>query len=277
MKWRAVIVALERAPGLRSRASVHLHPLAGCPIVWHVVRAVLDVKPAPTSVIVLHDVGDSVDLGNALPDVTYEAVPRGDAARALRFALGTPGLVLIADGAAPLLGAAAYEQLLASASNGTVACIAADRGARGPVAIAGDGMALAAPPDPRRPEDAACVTLADPALAIRITDRHDMARATRVVHERLIHHHEERGVSFLLPETTWVDLDVRIGADTLVYPGCVLEGATVIGAECVIGPHSRLIEATIGRGAELKGWNYVTRTSIRNHAVLEPHERRGLD
>jgi len=97
------------------------------------------------------------------------------------------------------------------------------------------------------------------------------------VHERLIRQHEERGVSFLLPMTTWVDLDVRIGADTLVYPGCVLEGATVIGSECVIGPHSRLIEAHIGRGAELKGWNYVARTSIRNHAVLEPHERRGLD
>jgi bifunctional UDP-N-acetylglucosamine pyrophosphorylase/glucosamine-1-phosphate N-acetyltransferase len=104
-----------------------------------------------------------------------------------------------------------------------------------------------------------------------------MARAAMVVHERLIRQHEDRGVSFLLPMTTWVDLDVRIGADTLVYPGCVLEGATVIGSECGPMTHSRLIEAHIGRGAELKGWNYVARTSIRNHAVLEPHERRGLD
>jgi len=278
MRWRAVVVALERAPGLRSRASVHLHPLAGCPIVWHVVRAILDVKPAPSSVIVLHDVGDSVDLGNGTPDVTYEAVPRGDAARALRFAVGTPGLALIADGAAPLVDAPSYERLLGAAeAQGTVACIAAERDGRGPVAIAGDGMALAAPPDPRRPDGATCLTLPDPATGIRITDRHDMARAAMVVHERLIRQHEERGVSFLLPMTTWVDLDVRIGADTLVYPGCVLEGATVIGSECVIGPHSRLIEAHIGRGAELKGWNYVARTSIRNHAVLEPHERRGLD
>jgi len=37
------------------------------------------------------------------------------------------------------------------------------------------------------------------------------------------------------------------------------------------------VDASIGRGAELKGWNYVARTSIRNHAVLEPYVRRGFD
>jgi bifunctional UDP-N-acetylglucosamine pyrophosphorylase/glucosamine-1-phosphate N-acetyltransferase len=74
-----------------------------------------------------------------------------------------------------------------------------------------------------------------------------------------------------------VDVDVRIGPDTVIYPGAVLEGQTEIGPECVVGPHSRVIDATIGRGVELKGWNYITRTSIRNHAVLEPYVRRGFD
>ena len=57
----------------------------------------------------------------------------------------------------------------------------------------------------------------------------------------------------------------------------MLEGATEIGAECVIGPFSRLVEATVGRGVELRGWNYVAHTSVRNHAVLEPYVRRGVD
>jgi bifunctional N-acetylglucosamine-1-phosphate-uridyltransferase/glucosamine-1-phosphate-acetyltransferase GlmU-like protein len=52
---------------------------------------------------------------------------------------------------------------------------------------------------------------------------------------------------------------------------------TEIGSECVIGPHCRVIESRIGRGVELKGWNYVTHTSIRNHAVLEPYVRRGYE
>ena len=45
----------------------------------------------------------------------------------------------------------------------------------------------------------------------------------------------------------------------------------------VHGAFSRIVESTIGRGVELKGWNYVTHTSVRNHAVMEPHARRGVD
>jgi hypothetical protein len=45
----------------------------------------------------------------------------------------------------------------------------------------------------------------------------------------------------------------------------------------VIGPYTRLVDATLGRGVELKGWNYVARTAVRNHAVLEPYVRRGFD
>ena len=59
--------------------------------------------------------------------------------------------------------------------------------------------------------------------------------------------------------------------------GTVIEGATDIGSECVIGPYSRIVESRIGRGAELKGWNYVARTTIRNRAILEPYVRRGFD
>ena len=60
-------------------------------------------------------------------------------------------------------------------------------------------------------------------------------------------------------------------------PNGVLEGATDIAGECVIGPYSRIVEASIGRGVELSGWNHVQRTTVRNQAVLEPFARRGLD
>jgi hypothetical protein len=97
-----------------------------------------------------------------------------------------------------------------------------------------------------------------------VTDRATLGRAGVALRDRLVRAHELRGVSFLLPETTWLDVDVRIGRDTVIYPGCILEGATEIGDECVIGPHSRVIDATIGRGVELRGWNYLCRTHVRN-------------
>ena len=110
-----------------------------------------------------------------------------------------------------------------------------------------------------------------------VDDRHALARAGVVVRDRLVRQHEDAGVSFLLPDTVWIDVGVRIGADTLIYPGVVMEGATTIGAECVIGPYSRLADAVVGRGVELAGWNHVMRSTVRNHAVLEAYARRGVE
>ncbi len=87
----------------------------------------------------------------------------------------------------------------------------------------------------------------------------------------------EGGASFLLPDSVWVDVDVRIGRDSVVYPGVVLEGQTTIGVETVIGPGCRIIDSWVGSGVELKGWNYVAHTSVRNRAILEPYVRRGFD
>jgi bifunctional UDP-N-acetylglucosamine pyrophosphorylase/glucosamine-1-phosphate N-acetyltransferase len=112
---------------------------------------------------------------------------------------------------------------------------------------------------------------------IRITDHHALSDAAVAMRDRLVREHESRGVSFVLPATTWIEADVRIGPDTMIYPGTLLEGSTEIGPECVIGPFTRILDSRIGRGVELKGWNYVARTTIRNHAVLEPYVRRGFD
>ena len=42
------------------------------------------------------------------------------------------------------------------------------------------------------------------------------------------------GVTVIDPATTYVDDTVTVGADTVLYPGVILEGATAIGAECVV-------------------------------------------
>lgn len=113
--------------------------------------------------------------------------------------------------------------------------------------------------------------------AVVVRDRAGLARATAAVRDRLVRAHMAAGVTFLLPASVLVDVDVRMGRDTIVYPGVVLEGTTEVGEETVIGPGCRLVDAWIGSGVELKGWNYVSHTSIRNRAILEPHVRRGFD
>lgn len=277
MTWSAVVAALDDGDTFRSRVSVYLHPLAGRPIVWHVAMALADVTPPPQDIRILHRASSAFLPPNlsAVP-VRAEAVTDGSELVMLRAALTAPGLRILVDGAAPLVSSPTFARLL-RAGEGGVAALADPRTEATCLAVGGEGLALASADDPRAPVGAVRITPKSDDELIRITDRHTLSDAAVAMRDRLVRRHEAAGVSFVLPATTWVDADVRIGADTVVYPGAVLEGHTEIGSECVIGPYTRVVDATIGRGVELKGWNYVARTAVRNHAVLEPYVRRGFD
>lgn len=95
--------------------------------------------------------------------------------------------------------------------------------------------------------------------ALGINDRIRQAEADTILRRRTIERLMLQGVTFLAPETTLVDDAVEIGRDTIIYPGCILEGNTVIGQNSQIGPSTRLtdchigsdcvVENSVGRGA----------------------------
>ncbi|MGI8497240.1 MAG: NTP transferase domain-containing protein [Gemmatimonadaceae bacterium] len=277
MTWSAVIAALDSGDTFHSTVSVYLHPLAGRPILWHIVRTLGDVSPPPSQIRIVHHVATQLSLPDEQPvPVMTEPVAKGGELLALRAAVTSSGPKVLLDGAVPLLTTSTISRLL-RASDGSIAVLLDGQEDATPLAVAGEGPALASADDPRRPSGAVRIAATSRDELIRVCDRHSLAEAGVAIRDRLVRWHEASGVSFVLPATSWVDADVTIGVDTVIYPGAVIEGRTEIGAECVIGPHCHIVESTIGRGVELKGWNYVTRTAIRNQAVLEPHVKRGLD
>lgn len=272
-----MVAALDDGDTFQSSVSLYLHPLAGRPILWHALLALAATEPRPASVRVLHRAKAPVLLPEAFPvPLNAEAVEAGTELVSLRAAVTPAGLTMLVDGAAPLIASSTIARLLRAAERGMVSLSAGGEEAIC-AAVAGEGPALASADDPRRPHGAVPVAATSPDEVIRVIDRHTLSDAALAIHERLIRKHEAAGVSFVLPATTWVDADVTIGADTVIYPGAVLEGQTHIGSECVIGPYTRLVDAQLGRGVELKGWNYVARAQIRNQSVLEPYVRRGFD
>ena len=275
--WCAVVSALESGELFRSRVSGYLLPLAGRPIAWHVLRALAEMPQPPAEILVLHHGQVHLPLPESTGiEIRNDVVETGDEARALRAAVTSPGMKVLIDAAAPLITPPTIARLVRAAQDGVATLFDShDIGSR--LVVAGEGPALASADDPRCPRGATRVEATTESEMLRVIDRHTLSQAGGVMRDRLVRVHESRGVSFLLPASTWIDVDVRIGVDTVIYPSTVIEGMTEIGSECVIGPYTRIVESTIGRGVELKGWNYVTHTTIRNHAVMEPHARRGVD
>ena len=51
------------------------------------------------------------------------------------------------------------------------------------------------------------------------------------------------------PRQTFVDVTVHLGRDVTLYPGTILQGDTVIGDGCEIGPDTRLVDCRVGDDA----------------------------
>ena len=102
-----------------------------------------------------------------------------------------------------------------------------------------------------------------------VNDRVELARvralAQRRVHERLM----RDGVTIIDPGSTSIDVDVAIGADTVVEPATSLRGATRIGEDCVVGPNTTLIDATIGDGVAIPH-SYVTGAVVGDGCNVGP-------
>ena len=91
----------------------------------------------------------------------------------------------------------------------------------------------------------------DSALVAGVNDRVQLAALSAEFNRRIVAGHQRAGVTVADPATTWIDVDVTIGRDTVVRPNTQLLGTTRVGARCVIGPDTTLADVTVGDGASV--------------------------
>jgi len=91
----------------------------------------------------------------------------------------------------------------------------------------------------------------DSALVAGVNNRVQLAEVGAELNRRIVATHQLAGVTVVDPATTWIDVDVTIGRDTVIQPGTQLLGRTRIGTNCVLGPGTSLTDVTVGDGASV--------------------------
>lgn len=81
--------------------------------------------------------------------------------------------------------------------------------------------------------------------SLGVNDRIALANANEIMRRRINRQHMVNGVTFIDPATTYIDAGIKIGSDTIVEPGVQIQGNTVIGSDCIIGAHSKLLTAQL--------------------------------
>ena len=111
--------------------------------------------------------------------------------------------------------------------------------------------------------------VADPTETLGINDRAQLAAAETVLLARIRERHMKAGVTFRLPETSWIAEDVRIGEDAVILPGCVLEKGTIVGPGCVVGPNSRIAASVLAANVHVAN-SVVNESEIDEETKVGP-------
>ena len=82
--------------------------------------------------------------------------------------------------------------------------------------------------------------------SLGVNDRIALAQATKTMQRRINEQHMRDGVSFIDPDTAYIDADVNIGNDTVIEGNVVIKGNTEIGSDCYITSGSRIVDSKIG-------------------------------
>src|SRR5215470_4227216 len=119
--------------------------------------------------------------------------------------------------------------------------------------------------------------------SLGINTRIELARAEGMMRERIVDALMLSGVTLADPETTYVDVDVAVGEDTVLAAGVVLRAGTRIGRGCRIDPGAVIEGSTLGDdvwikpGCWLEGARLADRCTIGPNAHLRPGADLGED
>lgn len=122
----------------------------------------------------------------------------------------------------------------------------------------------------------------DAALVAGVNDRVQLSELAAELNRRIVAGHQRAGVTVLDPASTWIDVDVTVGRDTVIAPGTQLLGATRIGGRCRIGPDTTLTDVHVGEAASVVR-THGSQAVIGDHAdvgpftFLRPGTRLGAD
>ena len=99
-----------------------------------------------------------------------------------------------------------------------------------------------------------------------INSKTHLAEATKMLNNKIVQKHLDNGVQIIDPATTWISPETEIGADTIIYPSCYINGKNKIGKHCKIGPFAHLRgDVVLEDYVKIGNFVEVKKTTIKSH------------
>jgi bifunctional UDP-N-acetylglucosamine pyrophosphorylase/glucosamine-1-phosphate N-acetyltransferase len=116
----------------------------------------------------------------------------------------------------------------------------------------------------------ATVNAEDAREVMGINTREELAQMEKILQERINRKWMDNGVTLRDPNTTYIDIDVVIGKDTVIGPNTQLRGNTVIGERCQIDGSAFLTDVQIDDEVHIKFSVVMTSSRVASGAIIGP-------
>ncbi|MEW6325622.1 MAG: bifunctional UDP-N-acetylglucosamine diphosphorylase/glucosamine-1-phosphate N-acetyltransferase GlmU, partial [Nitrospirota bacterium] len=114
---------------------------------------------------------------------------------------------------------------------------------------------------------------APPEELLGVNSRADLARAESLVRRRIVARHLAAGVTMRHPETAFIDDEVVIGQDAVLYPMVQLEGRTVVGAGSILHAGVRVRDSRLGACVTVLDSSVIDQSELADGATVGPFAR----
>ena len=106
--------------------------------------------------------------------------------------------------------------------------------------------------------------------ALGINTRQQLAMADRVIRGAVNARWMAAGVTLRDPDSTFIDADVEIGQDTVLYPQVALEGRTRLGQDCVVHANARISDSQLGDRVTVLDSCVIRESQLHDDTVVGP-------
>lgn len=123
---------------------------------------------------------------------------------------------------------------------------------------------------------------ADKMEIMGVNSRLQLSEAERIMRLDVNKMHMANGVTLIDINSTYIDKNVKIGRDTIIYPNCHIKGNSVIGEDCIIRENTTIEDSHIEDHVTIKSSTILSskvgaRTTIGPYAYLRPKSVLGED
>jgi len=116
----------------------------------------------------------------------------------------------------------------------------------------------------------AAVTASDWQEVMGINTRAQHAEAEQIARDRVRQRLMDDGVMLMEPASTFIDCEVQIGPDTVIWPGVVILGQTQIGSDCLIESNVRIENCQIADSVQVHHCSVMTDSRLGNEVQVGP-------